>query len=206
MAPPRRSWAGTPLADRRSARRAALLDAGVGTLGSPDVQPLTVRSVCRAARLTERYFYECFGDRDTFVRAVYDHVAAHARRVLAEASDAPGDHEDPARVAVEAFVELLLNEPATGRVLLLSPTTEPALSARGAVRALGFVALVRTRLPRSADPVDAELTALGIVGALSGLLMAYLSGAVDVDRRRLTEHCVGVVLAAVGANAARVRE
>lgn len=194
--PARRSWAGTALADRRTARRAALLDAGVAALGAADARPLTVRGVCRAAELTERYFYECFGDRDAFVQEVYDSVAARAEQVLADASDAAGRDDAAARRAVEAFVELMLDDPSVGRALLLAPTIEPALSARGAARALGFVALVRSRLPEPATPVDAELTALGIVGALSGLLMAYLSGAVDVGRERFTEHCVGAVLAA----------
>lgn len=194
--PAGRSWAGTALADRRTARHAALVEAGVSALGSAGARPLTVRGVCRSARLTERYFYECFQDRDAFVRAVYDSVAARAERVLADAADADAADGGTAHRAVEAFVELMLDDPSVGRALLLAPTTEPALSARGAARALGFVAVVRARLPATADRAETELTALGIVGALSGLLMAYLSGAIDVDRDRFTAHCVDVVLAA----------
>ncbi|HLR85673.1 MAG TPA: TetR/AcrR family transcriptional regulator [Nocardioidaceae bacterium] len=189
------TWGGTALEERRSARRAALLDAGVQQLGCPGARPLTVRAVCRTAGLTERYFYESFDDREAFVRAAYDHVAAQAERRLA---DAAGDaHGDPAaaRHAVEAFVDLMLDDPTVGRTLLLAPTYEPALSNRGTARALGFVALVRARMPESADATDADLAAIGIVGALSGLLMAYLSGAVDVDREGFTRTCVDTVFA-----------
>ncbi|MDN5856815.1 MAG: TetR/AcrR family transcriptional regulator [Actinomycetia bacterium] len=187
------TWAGTALAERRTARRVALLDAGVAALGSPEARPLTVRAVCRTAGLTERYFYESFDDREAFVRAAYDHVAARAEQRLA---DAAGDtHGGPtaARHAVEAFVDLMLDDPTIGRALLLAPTYEPALSSRGTARALGFVALVRARMPDSADTKDADLTAIGIVGALSGLLMAYLSGSVDVDRQGVTRACVDAV-------------
>lgn len=45
--------------------------AGVDLLGAPDGAAANVRAVCRAAELTERYFYESFTDRDTFVREVY---------------------------------------------------------------------------------------------------------------------------------------
>ncbi|UYM05552.1 TetR/AcrR family transcriptional regulator [Solicola gregarius] len=188
------TWAGTALTDRRTARREVLLEAGVVALGAADARPLTVRGVCRDAGLTERHFYDAFGDRDSFVRAVYDNVSARAGGVLAAASEASPSGTRAARAPVEAFVDLMLDEPAVGRVLLLSPTTEPALGARGTARALEFVALVRSRLPPNARASDAELAALAIVGALSGLLMAYLSGAVDVDRAAFTEHCVDVVL------------
>lgn len=186
-----RTWAGTPLADRRAARGEALLDAGVTALGSPDAKPLTVRAVCRCAGLTERYFYESFDDRDAFVRAAYDHVAARAEHRLAETAGATRTDGVDARRAVEAFVDLMLDDPVVGRALLLAPAYEPALSSRGTARALGFVALVRSRMPASAD---AELVAIGIVGALTGLLMAYLSGAVDVDRVDLTRACLDVVM------------
>ena len=191
----RRTWAGTPLADRRTARREALLDAGVAALGSPDARPLTVRGVCRTAGLTERYFYESFDDRDAFVRAAYDHVAARAERHLAEASGETRADAQNARRAVTAFVDLMVDDSTVGRALLLAPTYEPALSSRGAARALGFVALVRSQMPASTPPVDAELAAISIVGALTGLLMAYLSDAVAVDRDHLTQSCVNAVLA-----------
>ena len=62
-------WSGVPLEDRQALRREDLIAAGVGLLGSEGGPALTVRAVCKAAGLTERYFYESFGDRDDFVRA-----------------------------------------------------------------------------------------------------------------------------------------
>lgn len=59
--------------------------AGVRLLGLRPRPAVTVRAVCRSAGMTERYFYEHFSDRDTFVRAVYDHVgfrAIEARSVV----------------------------------------------------------------------------------------------------------------------------
>ena len=66
-------------------RREALLEAGIELLGAVDRSASNVRAVCRAAGLTERYFYESFGDRDKFVRAVYDEVGDRARTALIEA-------------------------------------------------------------------------------------------------------------------------
>src|ERR1044072_584333 len=69
-------WSGVPLSDRQALRRDELIAAGVDLLGGPDGPALTVRAVCRASGLTERYFYESFADRDEFVRAVNDDVCA----------------------------------------------------------------------------------------------------------------------------------
>src|SRR5690349_9939893 len=71
-------WSGVPLADRQALRRSELIAAGTALLGGPEGPSLTVRAVCRATALTERYFYESFSDRDEFVRAVYDEVCTTA--------------------------------------------------------------------------------------------------------------------------------
>ncbi len=75
-------WSGVPLQDRQARRRDDLIAAGIGLLGSPGGPSLTVRAVCRAAELTERYFYESFSDRDEYVAAVYDEVCTAAMSTL----------------------------------------------------------------------------------------------------------------------------
>ena len=83
MGTTRRSWAGVGIEERRRVRRERLLTAGTDLIGAPGGAIANVRAVCRAAELTERYFYESFTDRDTFVLEVYAHVAKQAREALA---------------------------------------------------------------------------------------------------------------------------
>ena len=109
---------------------------------------LTVRAVCRAAGLTERYFYESFTDRDEFVRAVYDDVCARAMSALMSATT-PRD-------AVERFVALMVDDPARGRVLLLAPAVEPVLARSGAEWMPSFIDLLQRKLTRITDPVRPE--------------------------------------------------
>ncbi|WP_084794035.1 TetR/AcrR family transcriptional regulator [Actinokineospora bangkokensis] len=185
---------GSTLADRRAARRAALLAAGVAILGDPTRPGVSVRAVCRATGLTERYFYESFTDRDEFVRAVYDHVGQRAHEALVTAT--AGAHQaDLPRAAVEAFVDLVVDEPAVGRVLLLAPAAEPVLSARGQQLVPAFVTLVHDHLA-TADPDERQMTALGVVGALTALFAAHLDGTLAVSRERLVEHCTALVASA----------
>ncbi len=91
---------------------------------------VTVRSVCRRARLTDRYFYESFAGRDELLLAAFERVADEARRALEEAVAVSAPQpEVRARAAVAAFVALVLDAPHKGRLLLLEPFADPALGA-----------------------------------------------------------------------------
>jgi len=188
----RRSWAGVGIEERRRVRRERLLAAGTDLIGTPDGSTANVRAVCRAAELTERYFYESFADRDSFVREVYAHVAEQAREALA-AAVASAPPTGIAEAAVRAFVELVVDDPAKGRVLLLAPLREPALNRRGVELAPAFVALVEGQLGGVEDAAYRHLAAVGLIGALTSMFMAYLEGDVTVPRETLVAHCVSLI-------------
>ncbi|MBJ7352744.1 MAG: TetR/AcrR family transcriptional regulator [Rhodococcus sp.] len=177
------------LEERRSKRYDALLDAGIELLGAQEGPAVNVRAVCRAAGLTERYFYESFTDRDTFVRAVYAWVGARAQEAL-ENAVAGASPKDGVAAPVRAFVEIVVDEPRMGRVLLIAPLAEPALSRRGLDLLPGFVELVRARLPESADR---QLVAVGTVGALTALFIGFLDGTLDATRDALVAHCIRIL-------------
>ncbi|CDQ45259.1 TetR/AcrR family transcriptional regulator [Mycolicibacterium neoaurum] len=182
----RRRWSGVPLQDRQALRRSELLTAGIALLGAADGPALTVRAVCRAAGLTERYFYESFTDRDVFVRAVYDEVCESAMTALLSA-------QTP-RAAVEQFVELMVDDPTRGRVLLLAPEREPVLVASGAEWMPDFIALIQRKLTQIADPAVQEMVATGLVGALTALFTAYLNGRLAAGREQFVDHCSTLLL------------
>ncbi|HET6500919.1 MAG TPA: TetR family transcriptional regulator [Amycolatopsis sp.] len=202
------TWAGTTLDDRRAVRRERLLDAGLDLLGTSGTAAVSVRAVCRRARLTERYFYENFADREGLVLAVYDRVAAQAHHALAEAAGPrPAAEAIPettakasAEAAVTAFVELLVDDPRKGRVLLLAPVTDPALSERGLALLPAFAALISEHLPARMEDAERALAATGLVGALTNLFTAYLGGALDVPRERLIAHCVALLTRAASGD------
>jgi AcrR family transcriptional regulator len=193
---PPRLWAGTTLADRRVARRAKLLDAGLDLLGAEDPQTLSVRAVCRRAQLTERYFYENFADRDELVAEVYDRVAEEARLTLEQATQGLSRPADIARTATEAMVHLMLDDPRKGRVLLVAPLTEHQLTDRG-LRALPVaLSMIRAQLSPTASEADRDLIATGLMGALMSLFHAFLAGQLQVTREQLVEHCVRLLMSA----------
>ncbi|OFJ51706.1 TetR/AcrR family transcriptional regulator [Mycolicibacterium grossiae] len=182
----RSQWSGVPLRDRQVLRRDKLIAAGVDLLGDAGGPALTVRAACRAAGLTERYFYESFGDRDEFVGAVYDHVCSTAMSALTS-SATPRD-------AVERFVTLMVDDPARGRVLLIAPQREPVLARSGAAWMPSFIDLLQHKLTRITDPAVQAMAATGLIGALTALFTAYLNGRLDATREQFIDYCVEMLL------------
>ena len=185
-------WSGVPLQDRQTLRRDELIAAGVGLLGGEAGSALTVRAVCRAAGLTERYFYESFPDRDEFVRAVYDYVCNTAMSALASSST-PRD-------AVERFVALMVDDPVRGRVLLIAPEREPVLTKSGAEWMPSFIDLLQRKLTQITDPAVQAMVATGLVGALTALFTAYLNGRLGTTREQFIDYCVDMLLSRVSSH------
>lgn len=178
-------WTGVPLESRLALRRDNLINAGVQLLGSAGGPALTVRAVCREAALTERYFYESFADRDEFVRAVYDDVCTRAMNALTSATTP--------REAVERFVELMVDDPVRGRVLLLAPTVEPILTRSGAEWMPNFIELLQRKLSRIGDAVLQKMIATSLIGGLSGLFTAYLHGQLGATRQQFIDYCINML-------------
>jgi AcrR family transcriptional regulator len=181
-----RRWSGVPLEDRQALRRDELIAAGVQLLGGQSGPGVTVRAVCRKARLTERYFYESFTDRDEFVRAVYDDVCTRAMSALMSATTP--------REAVEQFVALMVDDPVRGRVLLLAPAAEPVLVRSGAEWMPSFIDLLQHKLTQIGDPVRQKMIATSLIGGLTALFTAYLDGRLAATRDQFIDYCVEMLL------------
>jgi AcrR family transcriptional regulator len=193
--------AGSTLEDRAAARRAALVEAGVELLGTEGAAGVTVRAVCRGAKLTERYFYESFDGRDALLRAVHDQVAGEARDaiVAAVASIPPVDPEHVAHTAVAAFTAFLEADPRRGRVLLSESFADTVLARHDLELIPAFAALLVAQiraLPDPPDATDAELTAVALLGALRGLYLAWLGGDPPISSARLNAHAARMIVAA----------
>jgi AcrR family transcriptional regulator len=191
------SWAGTTLADRRAVRRQQLLAVGLDLLGTHGSGAVTVRSVCRAAGLTDRYFYENFAGREELLLAVYDSVAAEAQHAIMAAVAASSTEQSAlARAAVEGFLSVLADDPRKGRVLLLEPLSDATLREHAQGTVPMFEALVRAQLAAEshARPIAVELTATAMVGALTLMFIRWLDEELLLDRSELADYCASLLL------------
>jgi AcrR family transcriptional regulator len=194
-------YGGSSLEDRAAARRAALIDAGTELLGTEGAAGVTVRAACRAAGLTERYFYESFPDgRDALLRAVLEHVATQARAAIVAAVQAhAAGEESMAYAAVAAFTAFLEEDPRRGRVLLSESFSDTVLARHDAELVPAFAALLVaqiTALPDAPDATDADLTAVALLGALRNLYLAWLAGDRAISTARLNAHAARLIIAA----------
>ncbi|MGV9826894.1 TetR/AcrR family transcriptional regulator [Gordonia sp. NPDC003429] len=179
-----RRYAGTDAEQRRTRRRAALVDAGLDLFGSEGYAAVSVKRVCEHAGLTQRYFYESFTDRPALLAAVYEHCVAVTRGATVDAA-APYlgvDHRiNPSRLraaahhTLDAFLRCLTGDRRMARIILVEVVgVDPALERlrMGAIHDWAGLALALVGGERDV-PAQAQLTAVGVIGALTQLLVDW---------------------------------
>ena len=186
-------YAGVGASDRRAARCERLLEAALELLGNDGWQATTVRAICAKARLTPRYFYESFADRDELLMALFDGIVEEAApTVLAAVLSAEDDARAKARAAIGAFVGLVTDDPRKARVLFVEAMGSESLARRRFETLRMFARLVADQ-GRAFYAVDggslADTTALMLVGGLAETILSWLDGTLLITREQLVEDC-----------------
>ncbi len=194
-------YGGVDATERVATRRAKLTDAALELLGTDGWPATTVRGICAHARLTPRYFYESFEDRDAIVLAVFDEIAADAARAVLEAVvAAPADARAKSRAAIGAFIELITDDPRKARVLFIEAMGSESLARRRFETVRMFARLVAEEarafynVPNEPDPL-VELTALMLAGGLAEAILAWLDGTLRITREQLIDDCTELFVA-----------
>jgi AcrR family transcriptional regulator len=123
-APVGRSYGGLAAPARVAARRARFVEAGIEVFGTVGLRGATVRGLCAAAGLTDRYFYESFEGVEALLRAVHLSLVARLRDgLVSESIASPAWAGDPAEVAAQATrgYEVwfdFVRDPRVGRIVL----------------------------------------------------------------------------------------
>ncbi|WP_207841887.1 TetR/AcrR family transcriptional regulator [Williamsia soli] len=191
-------WAGVPLHDRRTERRALLVDAAFALFGSGGEAALSVRSVCRECELNTRYFYESFTDTGELLGAVYDRVALDLATDVERAITAAGPS---VRARTHAGIKAVLGfssiDPRRGRILFTDARANPVLTARRALTQdlLRDVVLTESgHVQPTSDPVAARVGASMYTGAMAELAQEWLNGNLGDDLDAVVDHAVRLVL------------
>jgi len=196
-APARRPFRGLQPEERQQRRREQLIEAGLEVFGARGFHGVRVRDICVQARLTERYFYESFENREALFLAVYDHAVARIREaILAAIAASPPDVVQTARGGLRAFLETLRDEPRLARITLIDVLTvgeDVANQSRLASRS--FADLVRDIVnhlyPKSdALGLESGLIANGLVGSTVYLAMQWAFNGFKKPLENVLDHCV----------------
>lgn len=173
VAPPnRRRYGGVLPEERQRQRREKLIEGALEVFGTKGFHGATVREVCVAAHLTERYFYESFDSLSALFVAVYNHLReqlmARTMQVLLASHDAtPLGMLEP---ALRVFLEFIRDDPRRGRIMLVDALGVDSEVARlSGETARDYSGLLRMHMSRLLRPdvmqtVDLDLLSDGMIG------------------------------------------
>lgn len=185
-------YRGVSAADRVADRRARLLEAALAVWADPETRT-TMTAICGEAGLTERYFYESFSGLDEILEAVMDSIAAEIEETSrAAAEHAAGDPVARVHASVQAFVQLLLDDPRKGRVAIIESVAVPTLRQRrtALLRHLAHRSAIEARellgLPGRSERED-ETAGLLFIGGMAELITAWLDGGLQASADEIVE-------------------
>lgn len=113
-------YRGSSADERRAGRREALIRAAVLVYGEGGYRSATVKAVCDAAGLTERYFYESFANSEALLAASYKAVTNVLLATLEEVgASTPGGASERVRAILARYFQALANDPRSARLFLV---------------------------------------------------------------------------------------
>jgi AcrR family transcriptional regulator len=191
-APPMRRYRGSPPDERRAERRCRLIRAAIEVYGKRGYRRATVKAVCAAAGLTERYFYESFANSEMLLAACYDAVTRELFNDISRAGEAAGRSRTArVRAMLRAYFDTLKREPRSARVFLVeirgvSPEVDQAFEAslrhfgRALAQALSpaatsAAAASATSPARAARAASDILLQTGVVGGVIHIAQSWIT-------------------------------
>jgi AcrR family transcriptional regulator len=191
-APPMRRYRGSPPDERRAERRCRLIRAAIEVYGKRGYRRSTVKAVCAAAGLTERYFYESFANSELLLAACYDAVTRELFNDISNAGESAGRSRSARLQAMlRAYFDTLKREPRSARVFLLeirgvSPEVDRAFEAslrlfgRALAQAISpaasaAAALAATRAGAAARKASDELLQGGVAGGVIHIAQTWIA-------------------------------
>jgi len=194
---PARPYRGVPQDERRAQRRSQLIEAAIAVYGDRGYRQSTVKAVCEAAGLTERYFYESFANSEELLIASFNAVTYGVLEEITGAAHGAGrSRVARARAMLNTYFAALQREPRSARVFLVeirgvSRAVDKAFDA--ALRAIG-VQVGRYVVPPGV-PADPLLEA-GIVGGVIHIALRWIEDGYTPDIDTVTDSALrlGMVL------------
>ncbi|WP_433755134.1 TetR/AcrR family transcriptional regulator [Nocardia sp. CA-135398] len=201
---PVRTYGGIGAEDRVAARRGKLLEAGLELFGTRGYSATGVKDLCRAAGLTDRYFYESFaGTKDLFA-AVFDHVIDELFAAVATAVEATKPRGTrKLRAGIGTYLTALVEDPRKLRIVFVEPTSAGAeYRMREALwRFARLVAATATEARPDVQPRAEiiDIFALSVVGMLERVIVEKQGGRLDVPMDNLIDYCAAFAGASLRA-------
>ena len=173
-----RRYGGISGEERRAERRDRLIEAAVRVYGEIGYRSATVKGVCKAAELTERYFYESFDSSEALLIAAYLRVTETLHAEMAAAGHAASDEVARIDAILTLYFTRLKENPRPARVFLLEMhgiSADVDAVQMDAMKRMSNVLLSdRTDTPGTkAAPMS--LATIGTMGAVIGIARRWVA-------------------------------
>lgn len=199
---PGRSYAGLSHAERLAGRRSALLEAGTRLFSEQGFRGTTVRAVCQAAQLNDRYFYALFEGLEDLLVAVYEHWSGQLLAQQAAALAAAQPLELRLETALRAWFRFMRQAPVARILLLEVAGVSPQVDAAYKRRLAQFGTLLAEAAAadwdrRGLERADRRIASTALVGALITAATYWHLGGYRESEARMVQNCRAVLLGAI---------
>jgi len=199
-----RRYGGKSAEQRRSERRAQLVEAALDIWQEQGWAAVTMRGVCARAGLTDRYFYENFTDREELLGTVWDRMRDETLAMLLAALQPVAERSalEQLRAALAAVVRHIAEEPARAQIIFGDHAGSAVLEQRRRDTVqLATDLMIELAQPFLRDDVDEQALRLNVLLGIGGfveVMLAWRDGLIHASTDQIVEHMADVG-AALGA-------
>ena len=191
-----RAYRGVSPEERRALRREKLIAAAIAVYGERGYRNATVKAVCEAAGLTERYFYESFENSEALLLTSFKAVTyAVFEEIKAAGRTAGRGRVVRARAMLEAYLGALQRDPVSARVFLVEirgVSREVARALDESLRVIG-AEVARQLAPPGSKPD--ELLQAGVVGGVMHIALRWINAGYQPPLADVTETALRLAMA-----------
>ncbi|HEU0104485.1 MAG TPA: helix-turn-helix domain-containing protein [Mycobacteriales bacterium] len=177
--PKGRVYGGLSEPERRAARRARLVEAGLDLFGTEGWHAVTIERLCAGASVATRSFYEEFPGRESLIQAVYDEVVRGATLAVVAALGSAGPVlADRISAGVGAYLRHVTDDPRRAQVAYREVRAVGGLEQHRHEVMLGFAQLMETNLDGPVLPTEPDrrrVMTLALAGAVSEVLVDWVA-------------------------------
>jgi AcrR family transcriptional regulator len=200
-----RTYGGVDTEQRRADRRDKLLEAALDEFTSKGYHRTKIADLCTRAGVSTRNFYEKFASKEALLLELHAHINRVAMKRMLPLLDTLVDADPVTRVTtlVDAFVEAVTSDPRYPRLNYVeAPGVSPAMERQHQDWFARYTDFIEAEANRAAEiglapRRDYHLTAIALVGAITGLLREWQAHRPPWPVADIAAEIRGVMLAAI---------
>lgn len=188
-----RTYAGVTLVERKKLRKKQFLEAGLKHFGCCGFRNATVRSICKEAKLTDRYFYESYSGLESLLKAVYEDCMTKLSKQIVQAIVEGYKNQDPNEAIIaglDKYFEILENAHVARICMVELEGISPEVNSLYYHYIDGFAEILRVMANQAFPNMPIErsqqdIMAISLVGAMRQAATNWLVSDYKTDRKEL---------------------